>query len=197
MSFEATSVEPRGQGLKARAARRPVALKAYIFGSGGAMTEAEMTDLSYDGCAVACSASLAVGEQVNLSVLGRGAILAHVRWSRPGQAGLCFAPCETSPQKVAERSAERVLTEALVTARRHGGPSFRVRVHDASREGCRVDDVERFRPGEPVWIRFPGLEPLEARMRWQDEFTAGLHFLHPIHPAVFDLLAARLSGPSR
>ena len=43
--------------------------------------------------------------------------------------------------------------------------------------------------------RFPLLEPLGARICWAAGVTAGLEFLTPIHPAVFELLLLRLPKP--
>jgi hypothetical protein len=33
---------------------------------------------------------------------------------------------------------------------------------------------------------------MEARVRWVDNYVAGLKFERPMHPAVFDLLLQRL-----
>ena len=45
---------------------------------------------------------------------------------------------------------------------------------------------------EHVWIRFPGLEPIEGEVCWIDQPHAGVSFTNSIHPAVFDLLLERL-----
>jgi hypothetical protein len=65
-------------------------------------------------------------------------------------------------------------------------------VFDASSHGCKVEFVERPEMQECVWVRFEGLEPLEAHVRWLEGHCAGLQFSRPIHPAVFDLMAERL-----
>jgi hypothetical protein len=65
-------------------------------------------------------------------------------------------------------------------------------VFDASAHGCKVEFVERPENQECVWVRFEGLEPIEALVRWLDGQCAGLQFSRPIHPAVFDLIAERL-----
>ena len=43
-------------------------------------------------------------------------------------------------------------------------------------------------------IKFEGLEAMDAEVCWVQGFQAGLRFERPIHPAVFDLLLARLRG---
>jgi hypothetical protein len=45
-----------------------------------------------------------------------------------------------------------------------------------------------------VLVKFDGLEALEAEVCWVEEFTAGLRFEKPMHPAVFDLLVERLNA---
>jgi len=103
-----------------------------------------------------------------------------------------FEP-EPEPAKGRQpRRTKRVPVAASVTLRRHGRQNFRVQVFDASSHGCKVEFVERPEMQECVWVRFEGLEPLEASVRWLEGQCAGLQFSKPIHPAVFDLMAERL-----
>jgi hypothetical protein len=95
----------------------------------------------------------------------------------------------------ARRRSDRVSLVATVTLRRSGQLSYRVTVFDASLHGCRVEFVERPRLDEQLWVRFEGLQPLEAEVCWIDGFTAGVNFVQPIHPAVFDRLVAGLPRP--
>ena len=92
----------------------------------------------------------------------------------------------------AERRSERVALNANVSLRRSGQLNYRVRVFDASLHGCRVEFVERPNVEEQLWVRFDGLQPLEAEVCWVDGFIGGVNFLQPIHPAVFDRLVAIL-----
>ena len=88
------------------------------------------------------------------------------------------------------RSAPRLGFDAEVGIRRPGTLSFRVRVFDASAEGCKVEFVERPAIDERVWIRFDGLEALQATVRWVAGHKGGVKFDRPLHPAVFERLAA-------
>ena len=92
----------------------------------------------------------------------------------------------------AERRSERVALNANVSLRRSGQLNYRVRVYDASLHGCRVEFVERPAIEEQLWVRFDGLQPLGAEVCWIDGFIAGVNFVQPIHPAVFDRLVATL-----
>lgn len=95
------------------------------------------------------------------------------------------------------RKSARVALSADVTLRRtaHGG--YRVQVFDASPDGCRVEFVERPELDERVWVKFDGLDSLEALVCWIDGFNAGLEFEHPMHPAVFETLVRRMRRRSR
>jgi hypothetical protein len=90
------------------------------------------------------------------------------------------------------RRSERHVLDADVSLRRPGQLSYRVTVFDASLHGCRVEFVERPALAEQLWVKFDGLQPLEAEVCWIQGFKAGVKFLQPIHPAVFDRLVATL-----
>ena len=88
----------------------------------------------------------------------------------------------------AARRSERVALDAAVSLRRSGQLNYNVRAYDASLHGCRVEFVERPELDERVWVKFDGLQSLEAEVCWIEGFAAGLNFVHPIHPAVFGRL---------
>jgi hypothetical protein len=81
-----------------------------------------------------------------------------------------------------------------VILRRTGQPNYRVRAFDASPYGCKLEFVERPRLDELVWVKFDGLEALEASVCWIEGHAVGLEFSRPIHPAVFENLRSRLTG---
>jgi hypothetical protein len=93
---------------------------------------------------------------------------------------------------MSERRSDRVSLNAVVSLRRAGQLNYRVRVFDASLHGCRVEFVERPKLDEQLWVKFEGLHAVEAEVCWVDGFAAGLNFVQPIHPAVFDALIASL-----
>jgi hypothetical protein len=154
-----------------------------------------IVDLSYDGCGVVCSGTLAVGDRLNLSALGRNPTPVTVRWTDGPRAGLSFAPATLDDQPTRQpRRHERVSVEGEVTMHRRNKSSYRVHIYDLSPEGCRAEFVERPEVNEQLWIKFDGLEHLAADVRWIVGSKAGLKFQRSFHPAVFDLLIARLRG---
>ena len=173
--------------------RRPVALAAHGTRENGSVVDMTVVDLSHDGCGVNCAAGLLPGERINVSVVRGGIAVATVRWADGTRAGLSFAidpPDENQPNQ--PRRHERVSVSGEVTIRRAGKLSFRVHVYDLSPDGCKAEFVERPELNEQLWIKFDGIETLEATTRWIADSKTGLKFVRTIHPAVFDLLAARL-----
>ena len=92
------------------------------------------------------------------------------------------------------RKSARVGLAAEVSLRRSGQKTYRANVHDVSQEGCKVEFVERPRLDEIVWVKFEGLDALEAMVCWVEGFSVGLEFSRPVHPAVFEVLVQRLAA---
>ena len=46
---------------------------------------------------------------------------------------------------------------------------------------------------ERVWIKFDGLESLEANVCWVEQSMIGLSYKTPLHQAVFEMILARLA----
>ena len=90
------------------------------------------------------------------------------------------------------RRRERTSLPAEVSIRRSGIHPFRVRLFDASALGCKVEFVERPSIGERVWVKFDGLQSVEARVKWVDGHTGGVEFEPPLHEAVFERLKTSL-----
>lgn len=89
------------------------------------------------------------------------------------------------------RSRGRVAVTAEVGIRRAGVRPFRVQAFDVSPTGCKVEVVERPSIGERVWIKFDGLEAIEASVRWTAGHICGVEFSRPLHSAVFERLVNR------
>jgi hypothetical protein len=182
--------------LQDRQDRRPVQLRGYAILGDGRTLDVTVLDLSYDGCCLKVAEELNPREPVKLSVSGLALVEARVRWSRDGRAGLKFTPNEPEHKIFKPRAAARVTVDIEVSQRRPGQPNYRVRLFDVSRTGCKAEFVERPRAGDRVWIKFEGLESLEAEVCWTEGYKAGLKYANPIHPAVFDLLAIRFGAAS-
>lgn len=177
-------------------ARQAMSVDVHAIRADGSVLDATLTDLSSDGCGLDCPAGLTAGEAIKLSVQSRGTIFATVRWSAGSRAGLAFAEAvePATADAAVPRSHERTAVEAEVSLRRTGKLGFRVRVYDVSPGGCRAEFVERPELGERVWVKFDGMDMIEASVCWISGANAGLSFARPIHDAVFGMLLNRLHG---
>lgn len=164
---------------------------AYAILEDGSYADARVLELTYEGCSIACSVELHVGDRLKLSVHGRGVIEAEVRRYSKGVAGLMFRP-DAGDKEPWPRRGTRVRVSAPVSLRRSGKIAYHVTVFDVSAFGCKVEFVDRPAIDEHVWLRFPGIEPIEAQVCWIEGPHAGLSFVKVLHPAVFDLLLERL-----
>jgi hypothetical protein len=180
------------EGPVKRRERRPVTMRGFIALEDGTTAEAYLLDLSYEGCGIETTVELTPGQEVKLSVLRLGAINAVVRWSSDRKAGLVFKSDKAANKQLQPRIAARKSVAAEVLLRRLGKINYRVRLFDLSPEGCKVELIERPSQGEHLMLKFEGFEVMDAEVCWVDDFIAGLRFEKPFHPAVFELLIARL-----
>lgn len=91
------------------------------------------------------------------------------------------------------RRTERVALDAAIDFRRAKEHRFEVRMHDLTAHGCKVTLPEQVGRKQMVWISMPGLETLQSEVRWASDWVAGIQFDRPMHPAVFDHMAAKLA----
>ena len=189
-SVRETREDPAGNH---REPRKPVTLKGFGVLDDGTTFGISILDLSYNGCKIETELPLSPGLRLRISIVGLGSALeATVRWRRNGRAGLQFRAEKAVVQPQTPRRHERIETCGELSMRRTGRPNYQARVFDLTPTGCRVDFVERPKPGEVLWVKFPGLDSIESTVRWVDGFKGGLEFARPIYPAVFDLLLATL-----
>ena len=179
-------------GLPVRADRRAVEFPAHLMLGDGTMLDVRVLDLSYDGCRIGVPQSVFEGDSVQLTVQGRGVIKATVRWCRDGLAGLKFPDEADQARKQAAATGKRRTAGMEAQLRRIGRAGYWVELRDLSPDGCLIELVERPAMDEVMQVRLPGLETMQARVRWVDGYLAGLKFERPIHPAVFELLLQRM-----
>jgi len=177
--------------LPAREDRRSVDLCGWFRrGVDGSYWDFRITNLSYGGCRFQSDAPLTKGEKVKLCVQRRGNIEGTVCWRRGDAYGLSFQIEE--PQKVHwPRKGERHAFDTPALLRRSGCRSRMVDAKDVSMHGCCLQLTDLLIINDMVWVKLPGLEALEAKVRWTKDFTCGVNFTHSIHPSVFDLLLTR------
>lgn len=92
------------------------------------------------------------------------------------------------------RQKPRAQLDTAVGFRRRRETRHTLRMQDLSEHGCRLATQERLDGREIVWVTLPGLESLQATVRWSRSWLAGVEFERPMHQAVFAMMAGRLQG---
>ena len=178
-----------------RETRRDIAFTGFGRLQDGTSFRISLLDLSYDGCKIATDLALFPGLKFELAVTGfRGAVGARVIWHKDGHAGIEFSFSESEQKAKTPRSDERLVLDAKVLLRRTGRQAYWTRLLDLTPNGCKVEFIERPSAGELLWVKFADLDATEATVRWVDGFQGGLQFVRPFHPAIFDVLIAKLTG---
>ncbi len=88
----------------------------------------------------------------------------------------------TSQQRREER--ERVNLDGP-TLRDANGTTETIMLHDVSSQGFRTDWPRKLVPGDPVWLKLPGLEALSGKVAWELDLMIGCKFDVQLHPSVF------------
>lgn len=192
MHSEAVDLPEGGSKLRPRKERRPVELPGFVLLDDRSTFGVTVLDLSYDGCKIETPVGLLPGVHIMLSVLKLGQLEAHVRWCAAGKAGVSFQSAEPEPDPQQPRQHERTSLNADVSVRRSGRTTYVVVAKDMSPSGCMLEFVERPAVGERLFVKFDGLDALEAEVRWVEGFSGGARFFRPIYGAVFEMLVARL-----
>lgn len=90
------------------------------------------------------------------------------------------------PRERAKRS--RLCAQASV---RIGLTRGSAEVVDLSLTGVKILTLNPLEVGTRFWIKLPMLEALEVRVAWYRHFEAGCEFVHPLHPAVAQVVIAK------
>lgn len=77
-------------------------------------------------------------------------------------------------------------TTAVNGAYRRGILRAKVNVFELTCASARIDCMESLAPGTVIWLTLPGIEARQAIVEWSRNFSAGLRFVAPYHPAVLD-----------
>lgn len=102
----------------------------------------------------------------------------------------------TSAASVApkERVSPRLPVEFGAGLRQRGASGVSVHIMDLSTHGFRIETHLDLHEGQQVWLRLPGIESSPAIVRWVRGYVAGCAFEQPLHPAVLDMVIAKVRG---
>ena len=120
-------------------------------------------------------------------------------WSFPSEFGTPFLTGELTTDDRQEsrrdgRRSKRVAVELGAGLRARGGTGVSIEILDLSVSGFRASTHLDLEPGADVWLRLPGLEPYQATVAWAKGNYVGCKFERPLHPAVLEMIVARIQG---
>ena len=78
------------------------------------------------------------------------------------------------------RQAERITLDIDAAMRELGAIGADVRVHNLSTHGFMVEADAIYPVRSYVWLRLPGVGPLNAQIIWRDCFRYGCEFVTPL-----------------
>lgn len=97
------------------------------------------------------------------------------------------ADCQ--PPEPDRRRAKRSRAVLEGTVRERGRTASSAAISELSPFGCRVECLTIMTGSNAVWVRIKGLESLVCRVTWARDFSAGISFETPLHPAVASRIA--------
>jgi len=104
--------------------------------------------------------------------------------AKPGD--VCYAEAALE-----DRSAQRKKLKIPAILRPSGSEGFNVTILDISLSGFSAEALTRQPNGTRVWIKIPGLTPLQAEIARNDGTVVGCAFANLLNQAVLDNLVAR------
>lgn len=93
------------------------------------------------------------------------------------------------------RKAERRIVNLAACLREPGASLAEAEVLDLSVTGFGAETSAALESGSHVWLKLPGLEPVNSRVVWVEGRKAGFEFVTPLHQATLDLIAANSRKP--
>ncbi|MEP7221062.1 MAG: PilZ domain-containing protein [Novosphingobium sp.] len=82
--------------------------------------------------------------------------------------------------------ASRAEVSLTCEVRQGQRPWAKVLLHDISETGFRIDWRPGFDIGKPIYVKIPGLQLLNAMLRWKREGMIGCEFTSKLYAPVYD-----------
>lgn len=138
-------------------------------------------NISEGGMMIRPYCDLADGMHITIELKSGYSVSCTVAWSRGGSAGLVFASpidvveilCATQGRP--QPRMPRVEVHCFATVR-DGATVHRMRVHDVSQGGVKLEGAVILGSGADLVISLPGLDSQPATVRWIDEGFLGVTF---------------------
>lgn len=141
---------------------------------------------------------LAEGTPLIIELKSGYSVPCTVSWRRDGSVGVEFAtPVDvveilSTAQEGPRPRMPRIEVDCFATVR-DGGMVYRMRVHDVSQGGVKLESAVTVESGASLVVSLPGLNPQAAAVRWNEDGFLGVTFnrLLPLTELVNWLRATR------
>ena len=99
---------------------------------------------------------------------------------------MTFEPTRNEQDQFSTRAQRAEVTLTCEVRQNATRPWARVKLHDISATGFRIEWRPGFHEHHPLYLRIPGLEILSAQLRWKREGWIGCSFNHTLYGPTFD-----------
>jgi hypothetical protein len=93
------------------------------------------------------------------------------------------------------RRAERRIVNFAASLREPGASMAEIEVLNLSVTGFAAECDMPVETGAHLWLKLPGLEPVNSKVVWVDGRKAGFEFVTPLHPATLDTVTTATRAP--
>ena len=155
-------------------------------------------NISEGGMMIRPYCDLTEGTQLTIELKTGYSVACTVTWLREGSVGVEFAtPVDvveilSNAQEGPRPRMPRIEVDCFATVR-DGGMVHRMRVHDVSQGGVKLESAVILDTGADLVVSLPGLDPQSATVRWSEDGYLGVTFnrLLPLAELVDWLRATR------
>ena len=155
-------------------------------------------NISEGGMMIRPYCELAEGTPLIIELKSGYSVPCTVSWTRDGSVGVEFeTPVDvveilSSAQEGPLPRMPRIKVDCFATVR-DGGLVHRLRVHDVSQGGVKLESAATVEVGAGLVVSLPGLDPQAAAVRWKEDGFVGVTFnrLIPLAELVVWLRATR------
>lgn len=93
------------------------------------------------------------------------------------------------------RRAERRIVNLAASLREPGASMAEIEVLNLSVTGFAAECDMPVETGAHLWLKLPGLEPVNSKVVWVEGRKAGFEFVTPLHPATLDTVTTATRAP--
>lgn len=95
---------------------------------------------------------------------------------------------------IEKKREERAVLQARVEIKQSNTNSFSATLYDLSVSGFRLNCFTNLLEHKPVYVKIPGLQLLNAKIRWMNDSEYGCMFGQPLNPYVFNHIVSRMES---